>query len=199
MRGGEVAAMMYEALNTDLSEFEKVRRRPVMTKAKAKLALITGNEARTFLFHLLEAETWPGFLQSADKTNIDPRCWKDKPIHFDDGAVYGSYLKYMEREHKRKTPVSTVQFWAEVDRVFGVGTITSLQSWVVFIPNERKGRKQTVNRLPSRTELRAIWEKRAGFAEWPSETMTEGDVPMEDGEDTLPEQAPDFFPDGYEG
>jgi hypothetical protein len=47
---GEVAAFVYDALRADLSDFERTRRTPLPTKAKATLALVTGNEVQTFLY-----------------------------------------------------------------------------------------------------------------------------------------------------
>jgi hypothetical protein len=201
MKGGEIAALMHDALAADLSKFEKTRRMPVMTKVNARLAKITGNEARTFLFTLLEGETWPGFLQSADKTGTDPRSWQNNTIHFDKEVVYDRYLQYVEREHRAKKPVSSIQFWAEIERVIGVGTIASKWTWIKPREAWQKGKYGRVQVLPSRAELRAIWDRHAGGeGEWPSESA-EDDSDREEngGEGYGVDTPPDEYPEGYGG
>jgi hypothetical protein len=166
MDGGEVAAFIHDALAADLTAFEKVRRMPVATKAKAILAQTTGNEVAAFLFRLLRRGYLPGVQLKEDRSPVQDRTWFKEAVLINRSEVYYQYIDYMIREHSARKPVSQFQFWQEIGRIItGKDEMKGVNHW-------SGGSQMWLRRFPSREVARAYWEKyEKRKVEWPAEAV----------------------------
>jgi hypothetical protein len=127
----ELPAFVAAALSADLREFETSRRIPRPTKAKSDLALMTGNIAHQYLYHLLEGSQFPGFVrtESDQRTGGPTTTWLDDAIRFNknskqdrDGKdlqdnLYGDYLGWMQREHPKKPPMPCFELFKQIEEI----------------------------------------------------------------------------------
>ena len=178
MEGGEVAAFVHDALAADLTAFEKVRRSPVATKAKAVLAQITGNEVQAFLYRTLRSDYLPGIIQSETTKQNRRDIWLAEAVYIDGYEMYNSYIVYMGREHQARKPMSQFQFWHEIRRVIPSREIRSVSVWVRGKSQER------LRRFPSRATARAAWDKYAKRpVDWDNAVKVEGELDLGDSLD----------------
>jgi hypothetical protein len=71
----------------------------------------------------------------------------------------------MEVEHKARKPVSSVQFWVEIEQIIPPEEMKSESVWV---PSE--GRTKRLRLFPSRPTARKRWEKHAKQkVDWPED------------------------------
>jgi hypothetical protein len=165
MEGGEIAAFVHDALAADLIEFEKVRRTPIPTQAKARLALVTGNDCHTFLYHVLEGDLLPGLAQAQQSKRREGQAWLDEAVHIRPREFYGAYVQYMELEHRARRPASSIAFWAELGRIIPPDKLARDSVWIA---SDRATR--AVRAFPSRLNARAFWEAHAkGKVNWPKD------------------------------
>ena len=177
MRSGEVAAFVHDALAADLTEFAKVRRKTITTVAKAKLALVTGNDAETFFYHLLERQRLPGFVQSVDaikgeeKPGTKMGLWLTETVHFRRAALYEAYMEYAQREHRARKWVNSDEFWGVITRIVPAD---EMKGGSVHV----RGKKQMwLTTFPSRIRARDLWEKHSqGPVDW--QEVEEDDRPL---------------------
>ena len=166
--GDEMAAFVHDALAADLSTFEKTRRNPPKTKAKAALAAATAKPEQEFLRELLDrggapiggSFNWqPSRYPRVSPEPKDP--WRDGPVTVERDALHKTYLDWMKNTHSRAHSVNAAELRATIQQVLGPARFRShpVQDGVI---------KRRVILLGSLDECRAAFDQHSEFKhEWP--------------------------------
>jgi hypothetical protein len=173
----ELPAFVYTALNTDLREFELIRRDPLPTKAKSSLALMTGNIAHQYLYRLLEGRELPGAVcidpdktEQTEQSKQTKRSWLNSPVRFRKTSkrdqkgndlhesLYGDYLAWMQTQHSKKPPMTELELFKNIEEIIPP---TLMKPKTIRIPGDWNN-PVWLPRFPSRREARTLLDAYAG-------------------------------------
>ena len=167
-RGDEMAAFVYDALHADLTEFEKTRRNPPKTRAKAALAAITARPEHEFLLELLEQGSPPGGggfgwgPQPFPRTNAEPADpWRAGPVTVERDALHRAYIDWLKNSNAwGRRGVNAPELDRMIQQVLGPTLFHShpVRDGVV---------KRRMTLIGGLDECRAAYDRHTGFSrEW---------------------------------
>jgi hypothetical protein len=175
--GDEMAAFVDDALATDLTAFEAVRREPYKTKARAELAAAGASPEQEYLFLLLAqggsvATSFGWNARPVGQLRPDPNDpWRTGPVAVAVDAIQADYLQFLKERHRGSPQRNFDELETIIRDALGVALFHSHQ---IRVPGAHH-RRERMRLFGSLNDCRAAYDKYTEHThEWDDNPGTAG-------------------------